>query len=63
MIVPVELSRIAISENSHAHVIWLKEKDGQRAFPILIGVFATNGVRPALLQSSNLRGGFCRRNG
>jgi hypothetical protein len=39
MIVPVELSRIAISENSHTHVIWLKEKDGQRTFPILIGVF------------------------
>ncbi len=39
MIVPVELSRIAISENSHTHMIWLKEKNGERSFPILIGVF------------------------
>jgi bifunctional DNase/RNase len=39
MIVPVELSRVAISENSHTHMIWLKEMNGNRSFPILIGVF------------------------
>lgn len=39
MLVPVELARIAISENSQTQVIWLKEKDGPRSFPILIGIF------------------------
>lgn len=38
MDLPVELSRIIISETSPQQVIFLKEKGGQRSFPILIGV-------------------------
>ena len=37
--VPVELSRIIINEQSPEQVIVLKEKDGDRQFPIVIGIF------------------------
>ncbi|KAA3599180.1 MAG: bifunctional nuclease family protein [Candidatus Scalindua sp. AMX11] len=36
--VHMELSRIMISENSDHQIIVLKEKDGQRSFPIVIGL-------------------------
>ena len=35
----MELSRIIISETSDQQVIVLKEKDGERSFPIIIGIF------------------------
>jgi len=38
MDVPVELSRIVITETSPEQVIFLKEKDGERTFPIVIGI-------------------------
>ncbi|MCD6304295.1 MAG: bifunctional nuclease family protein [Planctomycetes bacterium] len=37
MDVPMELSRILITEYGDQQVIFLKEKGGQRSFPILIG--------------------------
>ena len=36
--VRMELSKIIISENSDSQVIVLKEKYGERSFPILIGI-------------------------
>ena len=43
MPVPMELSRIIISEINDQQVIYLKEIDGDRTFPILIGFYeATN---------------------
>lgn len=39
MPVAMELSRIIISEINDQQVIYLKEVDGDRAFPILIGMF------------------------
>lgn len=39
MPVQMELSRIIISEINDQQVIYLKEVDGDRAFPILIGIF------------------------
>ena len=39
MPVPMELSRIIISEINDQQVIYLKEIDGERTFPILIGLF------------------------
>ena len=39
MPVPMELSRIIISEINDQQVIYLKEIDGDRTFPILIGIF------------------------
>jgi len=38
MYVPVELSRIVITETSPQQIIFLKEKEGQRSFPIMIGI-------------------------
>ncbi len=38
VMVHVELSRIMISETSDHQIIVLKEKDGQRSFPIVIGL-------------------------
>ncbi len=38
MDVPMELSRIVISEQGENQVIFLREKNGDRTFPILIGI-------------------------
>ncbi len=38
MDIPVELSRIIITETSPQQVIFLREKGGQRSFPIVIGI-------------------------
>ncbi len=53
MEVPVELSRIIINEQSDQQIIVLKELNGQRGFPIVIGiveVFAIDrrlkGIKP-----------------
>ena len=42
--VEVELSRIIINERSEEQVIVLKEKDGDRAFPILIGIYEATAI-------------------
>ncbi|MGO8704771.1 MAG: bifunctional nuclease family protein [Candidatus Brocadiia bacterium] len=42
--VEVELSRIIINERSDQQVIVLKEKQGQRAFPILIGIYEATAI-------------------
>jgi len=38
MTVEMELSRILIRENDDMHVVELREKDGERVFPIVIGI-------------------------
>ncbi len=38
MLVPVDLARIIINENGDSQVIVLKERAGDRHFPILIGI-------------------------
>ena len=43
--VEMELSRIIISENSDSQVIELKEKDGSRSFPIVIGTCEADAIR------------------
>jgi hypothetical protein len=40
----MELSRIVICENNEEQMIVLKEKEGQRSFPILIGVFEAAAI-------------------
>jgi len=42
--IEVELSRIIINERSDQQVIVLKEKAGQRAFPILIGIYEATAI-------------------
>ncbi len=44
MPVAMELSRIIISEINDQQVIYLKEIDGERTFPILIGVFEATSI-------------------
>ena len=44
MPVAMELSRIIISEISNEQVICLKEIDGERTFPILIGIFEATSI-------------------
>jgi len=44
MPVPMELSRIIISEINDQQVIYLKEIDGGRSFPILIGIFEATSI-------------------
>jgi bifunctional DNase/RNase len=44
MPVPMELSRIIISEVNDQQVIYLKEIDGERTFPILIGIFEATSI-------------------
>jgi uncharacterized protein len=44
MPVAMELSRIIISEINNEQVIYLKEVDGPRTFPILIGIFEATSI-------------------
>lgn len=44
MPVAMELSRIIISEINDQQVIYLKEIDGDRTFPILIGIFEATSI-------------------
>jgi len=44
MPVPMELSRIIISEINEQQVIYLKEINGDRSFPILIGIFEATSI-------------------
>ena len=44
MLVPVELSRIIISEINEQQMIWLKEVDGERKIPIMIGIFEATSI-------------------
>ena len=42
--IQVELSKIIITETSDYQVIWLREKGGQRAFPILISIVEASAI-------------------
>jgi uncharacterized protein len=44
MPVQMELSRIIISEINDQQIIYLKEVDGDRTFPILIGIFEATSI-------------------
>lgn len=44
MSVPMQLARIIISEISDNQVIYLQEVDGERQFPILIGIFEATSI-------------------
>jgi bifunctional DNase/RNase len=44
MPVAMELSRIIISEINDQQVIYLKEIEGERQFPILIGIFEATSI-------------------
>lgn len=44
MLVLMELSRIIISELDDQQVVYLREVDGSRSFPILIGIFEAHSI-------------------
>ena len=44
MPIQMELSRIVISEVNDSQVIYLREVDGDRTFPILIGIFEATSI-------------------
>ncbi|HWE38046.1 MAG TPA: bifunctional nuclease family protein [Isosphaeraceae bacterium] len=44
MAVQMELTRIVISENGDHQIIYLKEVDGDRTFPIVIGLFEATSI-------------------
>ena len=44
MLVQMELSRIIISEINDQQVIFLREVEGERSFPILIGLFEATSI-------------------
>ena len=44
MPVPMKLSRIIISEFNNYQVIYLREVDGDREFPIVIGIFEATSI-------------------
>ncbi|MHC4150162.1 MAG: bifunctional nuclease family protein [Planctomycetota bacterium] len=65
MDVEVELSRIIINETSDQQIIVLKERDGERSFPIVIGIveiFAIDrrlkGIKPPRPMTHDLLDGI-----
>jgi len=50
--VPTDLSRILITETSEQQVIWLKERNGDRSFPIVIGIFEAFAIKRKLNDES-----------
>ena len=40
----MELTRIIINETSDSHIIFLKEVEGERMFPIVIGFFEASSI-------------------
>ncbi len=55
MPVQMELSRIIISEINDQQVIYLKEVEGDRTFPILIGIFEATSIDRRVKQFNSPR--------
>ena len=55
MLVRMELARVIISELNDQQVIYLREVDGDRTFPILIGIFEATSINRRLLDDPPLR--------
>ena len=55
MLVQMELSRVIISEINDQQVIYLRELEGDRTFPILIGPYEAHSINRRLLEEPPLR--------
>jgi bifunctional DNase/RNase len=53
--VQMELTRIIINESSDQHIIFLKEVDGDRMFPIVIGFFEASSIERRVKNVSTQR--------
>ena len=51
----MELTRIIINETSDSHIIFLKEVDGERMFPIVIGFFEASSIERRVKNQSTQR--------
>jgi bifunctional DNase/RNase len=54
-VIPVELSRIVIRETSDQQYIYLQEKDGDRSFPIIIGIFEALEINRKISEITSIR--------
>jgi bifunctional DNase/RNase len=54
-LIEVELARIVIQEKGHQQYIHLREKDGERAFPIVIGFNEAAEINRKLLEEVTRR--------
>ncbi len=52
VLVEMELSRIIISEINDQQVVYLREVEGERAFPILIGIFEATSINRRLTKEA-----------
>ena len=55
MPVQMQLSRIIISEINEQQVIYLKEVDGDRSFPILIGIYEAGAINRRVMRQKSQR--------
>ena len=53
--VQMDLTRIIINETSDSHIIFLKEVDGERMFPIVIGFFEASSIERRVKNQSTQR--------
>jgi len=54
-VVQMELTRIIISENNEQQIIFLREIDGERTFPIVIGLFEATSIERRVKQQPATR--------
>ena len=55
MLVQMELARIIISDVSDQQVVYLRETEGRRAFPILIGLYEAASINRHVKGEESLR--------
>lgn len=55
MPVQMELSRIIISDNNDQQIVFLKEVEGDRKFPIVIGIFEATSINRRIQGQSTPR--------
>lgn len=55
MLVPMQLSRVIVSDLNDQRAIYLREVDGPRVFPILIGDFEAAIINRRLLEEPSFR--------
>jgi len=55
MLIPMQLSRVIVSDLNDQRAIYLKEVDGARVFPILIGDFEASAINRRLLEEPPYR--------
>ncbi|MDX1682355.1 MAG: bifunctional nuclease family protein, partial [Phycisphaeraceae bacterium] len=55
MSVPMELARILIRETNDSHIVELREVDGERIFPIVIGLYEAAAIERRVMGEQPIR--------